>query len=478
MEVLIIPDDLPLTAGMLAHAAKQRLSFHTPGHKGRRIALPFIDQALGDLDLTELPGLDDLHHPSGIIAQAQGNYARWAGAKSSYFLVNGATAGIQAALAAALDPGDLVLTPRNAHKSVYAAMVITGAKPVYYLPEIHPEFGLPLGQVPDKVLDKAGALPDLRAIIVLRPTYYGTVWDMSGLRPGWTSGVIIADEAHGAHFPFCSRLPESALTLGADLVVQGTHKTLGALTQGAVLHLGRESSFAGERIERALDLLQTTSPSYLIMASLEGAVWDASTRGEQQWTGLAERAQQLVERLTAGGWRVLTERDVGTYGIAGLDPAKILLHTPASGVRLARDLAESFGIQAELWDNDNILFLLGAGDSADSLEKLERALLRLGAVQPGAARKLFQPSLPVQVLTPRHAYFAPKSEISLTEAAGKICGGTLAPYPPGVPVIVPGEVFSQEIVEYICWSLSQGVYWQGIRQKGDEQILIIKETGA
>ncbi len=474
---MIIPEDLPLTAGLLAYAAKQRIPFHTPGHKGgRSLALPFAGQELASLDLTELPDLDDLHQPSGIIAQSQSNYASWVGAQESFFLVNGATAGIQAALMAVLGPGDLLLTPRNVHKSVNAAMILTGAEPVYYLPEIHPEFGLPLGQMPDKVLDKVSALPDLKAVIVLRPTYYGTVWDMSGLRQGLPNGVIIADEAHGAHFPFCSRLPESALALGADLVVQGSHKTLGALTQGAVLHLGRESGLDRERIARALDVLQTTSPSYLIMASLEGAACEAAARGGEHWSELAERSGQLVARLGARGWRVLNERDVGTYGIAGLDPAKILLHTPAEGVRLARDLAERFGIQAELWDSDNILFLLGAGDSEAGLEKLEQALLQLGPGQPGRERKQFLPPLPVQALTPRQAYFAPKAKVSLREAAGRMCGQTLAPYPPGVPVIVPGEVFSQEIVEYICWSLNQGVYWQGIN--GDDHIIIIEETGA
>ncbi|HEX3015259.1 MAG TPA: aminotransferase class I/II-fold pyridoxal phosphate-dependent enzyme [Desulfobacteria bacterium] len=464
---------LPLLEGILTYLAKDKLSFHTPGHKdGKGLVPRDLDFGLGRLDLTEVPGLDNLHNPMGIIAAAQEQCARWNDAAATFFLVNGATVGIEAALLATLKPGDQVLVPRNAHKSVVAGLVLTGAKPVYYFPEIHPEFGLALGQNPQRIIERARAYPGSTAIVSVYPTYYGTIWPLEKLRDSLKLPLIV-DEAHGAHFSLSKDLPASSLSLGADVVVQSTHKTIGALTQGATLHIGKDSRIPCERISEALSLLQTSSPSYPIMLSIESAIWQSQQK-QTVWAQLAEGAVALKQRLRVRGIRVLDDSDVGNYAITGVDPTKILLRAPTNmAPAIARQLSDGFGIEPELWDKDNILFLLGVGDDAESLRRLEDALYRISWEGDYSRQKFTLPQLPEQVLTPREAYFSDKRLVQLTRAKNMIAASSLAPYPPGIPVIVPGERLTKELVDYISNSLETGVNWQGIDSK--RRISVVKE---
>jgi len=469
-----ISKPLPLITALLEYAAKERIPFHTPGHKGGRGLAPVLrEQVLEKMDLTELPGLDDLHQPSGVIAESQASCASRYGAMATYFLVNGASVGIEAAMMSVLGPDQPVLVPRNAHKSVYSALILSGARPVYYLPEVHPEFGLALGQDPEKMLCLAG-IANLNTAVTLYPTYFGTTWALDLFRLKF-QGTIIADEAHGAHLAFSPSLPTSALALGADLVVQSTHKTLGAFTQGALLHINKNSLVSRQSVSGALDVLQTTSPSYLIMASLESAVWDAGDRGGAHWSTLVERAVQLKRKLTDRGLRVLDESDIGSHGIAGLDHTKLLLHTPGQAAEVASELTERWGVQPELWDRDNILFLLGMGDSEGSMDRLEQALTSVRVKEFTPGQNFFWPVLPTPILTPREAYFSPKVLVPLEKAVGRICAQTVSAYPPGIPLIAPGEIIAAEHCAYITESLDAGVHWQGLEVKRANQILVIEE---
>ena len=470
-----IPDSLTLLTAMLDYVAQNRHAFHTPGHKGGKgLASSLLDQSLGALDLTEIPGLDDLHQPTGIIAEAQLNCASWCGAKASFFLVNGASVGIQAAFLACLGPGDTVMIPRNAHKSVTAGLILSGARPIYYMPVIHPDFNLPLGINSLQVADKIVKTPGLKALVALYPTYYGTTWCLQEVREVW-HGLLIADEAHGAHFPFSDSMPISALKLGADIVVHSTHKTLGSLTQGAMLHLGDAAFCYHVRVKQALDLLQTTSPSYLIMASLEGATYDGYRTGQKHWTGLAARADLLKKKMLARGVRVLNSNDIDTYGIADVDSTKILVSTPSSRTILAA-LIDNYGIQPELWDENNILFLLGVGDTEESIAYLENALLNTVTSEHVTLTCQTLPELPRQCLTPREAYFTEKVAVRLKESVGRVCAETLAPYPPGIPLIVPGEIINAEIVDYITAAKQADVHWQGNSDPTLQQVMVLKET--
>lgn len=455
---------------MFDYLAKHKVPFHTPGHKGGRgIASVLRNTDWARLDLTEVPELDDLHQPQGIIAAAQSNCAKCLNSDASFFLVNGASVGVQAALLATVAPGDKVLVPRNSHKSVISALILTGAQPIYYQPQVHPEFGLPLGQNISEVIQQLS--PQVKAVVALYPSYFGTVWDLAQFRAQW-QGLLIVDEAHGAHFPFSPSLPPSALDLGADIIIQSTHKTLGALTQGAMLHLGSGSSVPKAAIGQALDILHTTSPSYLLLASLEAALWEAKEHGRCKWAELTEGAIQLKDKLIKRGIRVLNRSDIGTYGIVGLDESKILIHV-SDGYKVAQELAEHYGIQPELYDSHNVLFLLGVGDSFESFSSLENALLNITVPAYTTIVNHSLPELPSQIMTPREAYFALKDTVSLKQSIGRICGETLAPYPPGIPIIVPGELITQEVVSFI--ERFRNFQWQGNTDPGMFNITVIKE---
>jgi arginine decarboxylase len=478
MEGYIIKS-LPLLDTLLEQSIKGMRRFHTPGHKGK---MPLLEnmgsQSIADIDLTELPGLDNLHQPVGIIAEAQANCAQWLGVKHTFFLVNGASVGIQAAILGCTGPKDIVLIPRNAHKSVTAALILSGATPIYYLPEVHPEFGLPLGQACKPILDKLELHPEVKLLFGLYPTYYGTTWDLEIVRANW-NGTMVVDEAHGAHLPFYEGFPKSATRLGADVVIQSSHKTLAAFTQAAMLHIGQACPVPSEYFLHALDILHTTSPSYLLMASLESAFWDGVEKGKNShWSALVESCLQLKQQLLFNGIRVLNCRDIGNYGIAGVDPTKILIKTPSQGAsEFVNRLVSRHGIQPELWDSENVLFLIGAGDTPETVKALEKALLvEFQSLHTFTLVHFPNPAVPKQALTPREAYLSQKELIPFRDSVGRICGETLSPYPPGIPAIVPGEIIDKDMIEYINWSKDYGIHWQGNADPNLERVLVIREN--
>lgn len=478
MEGYIIKS-LPLLDILLERSIKGIMRFHTPGHKGK---MPLLDsigsQSIADIDLTELPGLDNLHQPNGIIAEAQASCAQWLGVKHTFFLVNGASVGIQAAILGCTGPKDVVLIPRNAHKSVTSALILSGASPIYYLPEVHPEFGLPLGQACEPILEKLETHPEVKLLFALYPTYYGTTWNLEIVRANW-HGTMVVDEAHGAHLPFYEGFPKSATKLGADVVVQSSHKTLAAFTQAAMLHIGQNCPVPTDYFLHALDILHTTSPSYLLMASLESAFWDGIEKGRNgHWSTLIESCLQLKQQLMSKGIRVLNCRDIGNYGIAGVDPTKILVKMPSQGTsEFVKRLVSRHGIQPELWDSENILFLIGAGDTPETVKALGKALIEeYQSLQASTQVRFPAPAFPKQVLTPREAYLRQKEQIPLGDSVGRICGETLSPYPPGIPAIVPGEIIDKDMIEYINWSKKYGIHWQGNADPYLERILVIREN--
>jgi len=261
---------------------KDHLPMHIPGHKrsfnvGQRLS-QVLQCRIGELDFTEIPGLDDLHSPSGIIDKAQKFAAQCFGAKASFFLVNGCTVGIQSAIMALCGEGDEAAVSRNLHRSIFEGLVLSGAKPLYYPISYDKEMGIPLGPRLEKV-QKLFKDNSPKVFLMVHPTYYGTAADMGIIEEAHRSGAaVIVDEAHGSHFKFDPRLPPSSLEAGGDIVVHGTHKTLGSLTQTGLLHLG-SGRVKPEDVKRFLSLLQTTSPSYILMASINAMCLDRkSTR--------------------------------------------------------------------------------------------------------------------------------------------------------------------------------------------------------
>lgn len=470
-----------LGEGLIRYQKQGFCSFHTPGHKGRQEFFNGLDY-LGS-DLTELPGLDMLHAPSGIIAKAQKHSAQIFGAEETYFLINGGTVGNQAMFLALEDTADKrVVVERSSHRSVMSALVLSGLKPDYMVPTVHPEFNLPLGL---DVEQQSISWPEISACHVTYPSYFGTGFDLKRLLDermllGLKTPILV-DQAHGSHY-LGSLFPLSALKLGADLVLHSTHKTLSSLTQSAMLHV-QGNRVSRTRLRQGLELLQSSSPNYLLLASLERAAEFALDFG--RWESLKEEIAN-IHRKVGGDFRILSPQDAGTYGICSVDWSKILINTFSSGLSApycVNFLRERFRIEPELWDEENILFMLGIGNTVEDVQRLTKGLESLAhfaysvnSTKSLEKKDIVRPEilpLPQIVLSPREAFFAPKRQIPLKESLGHVVGETVSPYPPGIPVIVMGEKMTHEVLNLLL--TTGGGRWQGWDGFESQKIWVVEE---
>ncbi len=453
------------------------LPMHMPGHKRNPLwgdaGIGFLDRKLYELDFTEVAGLDDLHAPQGVIGEAQALAADCFHAKHTFFLVNGASVGMMAAVISCCGEGNKILLPRNAHRCVFEALVLSGASPVWYRPQYDDELALPVEPCSEQV-EELIRQHRPKAMVLINPTYHGAACDSSLLGKAGSSNVVtIVDEAHGSHFLFDHRLPRSALEAGADMVVHSTHKTLGSLTQTGLLHLGTDNP-GPEQVGKVLSLLQSTSPSYLLMASLDAMRGELAARGNTIVGRCVDLALELRSRI-----RSIPGFSCGELKCrAGCDPTKILLRS--SRMR-GRDLGEilrcEYGIFAEIEDEPFILLMVTVGDTQESIDRLVSALKDISGRKhhrhpPG--RQLVFDSLPEVVLTPRQAFSLQGQKCSLKDSAGKISGSLVVPYPPGVPLLCPGERISREIVEYIYSIKANNHHLQGMDCTGDLKLFVLE----
>lgn len=434
----------PLADAVQAYQSTGRVRGHMPGHKGSAAGYLARFGELACWDLTETDGLDDLHEPVGAIAQSERLLAGAVGAKYAYMLVNGATVGIQAAILAACRPGDSIILPRNAHRSVWSALALGDVRPLW-LP-VEEQDGLALGLSPDKLDKMLAAHPEAKAVFLVNPSFYGVLPDLPGLLAvARRHNVIsIVDEAHGAHFAFVQ--PQyAAARLGADLVIDSWHKSMGSLGQTAVLLNNRDDL----QPQRWLTLLQTTSPSYPLMASLDlaRAEWqrEAVARAERIWANRAALEQAVQGSVLA----LLGAADVPP-GFA-FDRTKALLKSRAghSGWQLAAALRAA-GVEPEFADGRFALLLLTyADDGAALAQGVAQAAALLADVAPEPVPTSPQIKLPYAALTPFLAAHSGIEQLPLADAVGRISAGLLVPYPPGIATVGPGEVISAEAVAYL-----------------------------
>ncbi|GAW91613.1 aminotransferase class I/II-fold pyridoxal phosphate-dependent enzyme [Calderihabitans maritimus] len=480
----------PILDALIQYVGGKYINLHTPGHKQGCGINPKFREMLGEksfsFDLTEVPGLDNLHQPQGIIKQAQELAARCFGAGETYFLVNGATAGILASLMAICRPGDYVLVPRHAHRSVWGGMVLTGIRPVYYKPEIHPRWGIPLGISPEDIQDKLFR-QNCKAVLILHPTYHGMVSDLKSIvNIAHAHGVtVISDEAHGAHFAFHSRLPVSGMAAGADIAVHGTHKTLGALTQTGMLHV-HPTAVGRWDIQQALSIVQTTSPSYLFLASLDAVRSQMQVEGPKLMEEVISIAETVRTKIASIKGIHCLGRELYQYpSLVDYDLTKLVISAVElglTGYQLAKELRNSYSIEVEMADFTTVLMLITIGDNREIGDKIVKALQDLAErykdsyLRCRCSRQRVEkmPSLPKVLMSPRDAYFAPKRDIPLQEAVGKVAGEIVAPYPPGIPVVCPGEEITYEIVNYLVAVREQGVVLQASKNSLLNRIRIIE----
>ena len=472
---------------MCAYREEGALAFHTPGHKQGLGAHALLRELVTEAGLREevslMEELDDLHEPTGCIEEAQDLAAALYGADAAFFAVNGTTGAIHAMLVAALSPGDAVLVPRNVHRSVFGGLVLADAHPIYIEPIVDEALGIAHGLSVEAVRAACRRHPEATALFLVSPTYYGVASDVRAIAEIVHAAdmSLLVDEAHGAHLAFSEALPASAMAAGADLAAQSTHKLLGAMTQASLLLL-REGRIEKECVQRAMSLLTSTSPNYLLLASLDIARLQMAEAGAAHLARAVRLARKLRREVNATpGLFSFGEERMGGAGAFALDPLKLTVTVTGlglTGAEAAHILRHEHKIEAELFDAQNVLFLLTYADTEESAGRLLAALRSLAqrrtaqAASPAAAAvasavpdggkaqavvpdggkaqaAVRLPAAPPVAIPPREAFYRRSVPCHLREAAGRIAAETIAFYPPGIPVICTGEVFTAEVCRYI-----------------------------
>ena len=467
---MTVPKDEARISSPLADELRDRwtaeaYSFHMPGHKGGHGIHTLARQLLGHVafraDVSETGGFDYLHAPAGKLRKSQELAARIFGADFTYFLINGSTVGNIVALLATAGDRDKVLLSRASHRSVFTGLVMSGAVPIYIEPVYNPTLDGYFGMDATLAEDLMSAEPNIKAIHVTRPNYYGLCFD---LRPFVEAargrGVpLIVDEAHGAHFAFHPSLPPAAMVEGADLAIQSSHKTLGSLTQSSLLHL-RGKLVDRCRLEQALQMTQSSSPSALLLLSLDIACMQMASEGHLLMDRVVQLAESARNRINAiDGLYCYGREIVGTFGIADYDPTKLVVdlsNLGITGLQAAQWLRENRKVGIELSDSRRIVCSVTLGDSEESIEYLTDALHALARAQTDAPRRVPHnsystrlPDLPYVAMTPRQAFLSAARVVPFHEAIGEVSAEFIAPYPPCIPILIPGEIFSLELSEYL-----------------------------
>lgn len=464
----------PLVSALKASAEENAASFHFPGHNRGHAAPSSLTQLIGVRpyahDLSSIPELDNLFCPQGPILEAQREASKLFGSSETWFLVNGTTCGVQAAIMATCSPGEYLILPRNSHLSAISAMVLSGASPKYIIPDYKNDWDIAGGVTPLQVLNAIQELElegkKAAAVFITSPTYHGVCSNLSDISALCHSRKIplIVDEAHGAHLGLHSELPSSALQQGADLTVQSTHKVLSSLTQSSMLHMSGDI-VDKEKISRCLQTLQSTSPSYLLLASLDAARAQLSESPAivfKQAIELANEAKFLLKRIP--GVSVLENSSFPNF--PAFDPFRLTVgfwELGLSGYQANEILCRDFGIVRELVGYKSITYVLNLGTCRDHVQRLLSGAKYLAAVYSSIQQrkdKVLTDHAPfddiIMSLTPRDAFFASKRKVMVKESIGKVSGELVCPYPPGIPVLIPGEVITEKAVDYLLHVRSEG----------------------
>lgn len=463
----------PLLTSLYLAAQRRDCAFHTPGHRRGQGTSSQLQTLLGQAlqaDLPELPGLDNLLAPTGVIQAAQELAAIAFGAERTWFLANGSTSGVIAAIAATCNPGDKLVLPRNVHQSAISGLIVAGAVPIFVQPEVDPHLGIAHSVSPAAIAHALDAHPDAKAVLITYPTYYGVCGDITTIAQlCHHRGIpLLVDEAHGAHFAFHSAFPIAALRAGADIAVQSIHKTLPALTQAAMLHL-QGQRIAPERISKALALVQSTSPNYLLLASLDAAREQMAAQGKilmEQALHLADAARSRLAAIP--GLTVLAPEQAGSPGFTALDPTRLTVTITGLGIDgfvVDTYLQEQFGVIAELPSLHHLTFIITSGNTAADIDQLVQAFEDLSqrfatpTTNSSETQIAWSPlnlPPPIYHCTPREAFFAPARPQPVQQAVNQVSAELVCPYPPGIPVLIPGEIISEPAIASLQATLAAG----------------------
>lgn len=447
-------------------------------HRGKGASSSFTEvfgKTVLKYDLTETPLTDDLHEADGAIKEAESLASELFGSDRTFFLVNGTTCANEAMIISSVCEGEKILVARNCHKSVLMGMIISGASPVYIEPEISGVFSAFGSISPEKVKLAFKNHPDIKAFILTSPTYYGIGSDLQKIADICHShgALLLVDEAHGSHFAFSDKLPKTALSCGADMVSQSTHKTLNSMTQSSMLHV-KGSLVDISKVDAALKIVQSTSPSYILMASLDAARQNAALNGRTAVCRMLDITSYIRSTLSSIDG-VSCPENVDGNEVFSFDKTRIVFSVKGiSGFYLSEILFEKYNICCEMADNYNVVSIIGSSDSYEDADRLINAVKEIAAtVNSGKIKEFSLPHRPPMAMTPRKAFFAKSTRTNFKDSVGKVSAEIIAPYPPGIPVIYPGEVITEEIYEFISEAIKDGRHIHGFSDKSMETIKII-----
>jgi arginine decarboxylase len=495
---MINQNQTPLLDALKANAARPHAPFYTPGHKqGEGIYQPLADlfgKAVFRADLTELADLDNLFAPQGVIQQAQQLAAAAFGALQTWFLINGSTCGIEAAILATCGMGDKIILPRNVHSSAIAGLILSGAIPIFLNPEYDPVLDIAHSITPNAVKSALQQHPDAKAVLTVYPTYYGVCGDLRAIAniTHQYNIPLLVDEAHGAHFAFHPQLPNPALAAGADLTVQSIHKVLGAMTQASMLHI-QGNKIDGDRISKALQLLQSTSPSYLLLASLDAARQQMALHGKMLMSRTLQLANEARTRISQiPGLSVLQIPSPtfegglgGSPGFVTLDETRLTLTVSGlglTGFEADEILDEKFAVTAEFASLQHLTFIISLGNTPADIEQLVQSFTTLAkeyrrtnlTVKSNLWQDIFTTQCHPLHFSPREAFFAVSEILPLIQTSKRICAEIVCPYPPGIPVLMPGEIITKPVINYLQQIQVMGGFISGCADISLRTIKVVK----
>jgi len=474
----------PIYEALIEYKKARVVPFDVPGHKqgrGNAMLRDFLGEQCLSVDVNSMKPLDNLCHPVSVIKEAEELAADAFGSKHAFLMVNGTSSSVQAMVMSVCKKGEKIIMPRNVHRSAINALVISGTIPVYVNPGVNKELGIPLGMSVKDVERAIKENPDAKAVLVNNPTYYGICSNLKDITElAHKHGMYaLVDEAHGTHFYFGENMPMSAMEAGADMAAVSMHKTGGSLTQSSFLLLNCDLSIG--YVRQVINLTQTTSGSYLLMSSLDLARRDLVLHGIETFkkvTEFAEYARSEINKI--GGYYAFSEELIDGDTIYDFDRTKLSIFTRGiglAGIEVYDILRDEYGIQIEFGDIANILAIISVGDKSLAIERLISSLSEIKRLYSKDKSGMFDHEYinPEVVLTPQDAFYSSKVSVPMNESDEKICAEFVMCYPPGIPILAPGERITKEILDYINYAKEKGCFLTGTEDSKIENINIVED---
>jgi len=474
----------PLLDALQEFKQMRMVPFDVPGHK-RGKGNPQLTEFLGEkcltVDVNSMKMLDNLCHPISVIKEAEQLAAEAFGAAHAFFMVNGTTSAVQAMILSVCKRDEKIIVPRNVHRSVINAMILCGAVPVYVNPKTNDQLGIALGMTIEEVKNAIEKNPDAKAVLINNPTYYGICSDLKGITTlAHEHNIkVLVDEAHGTHFYFGENLPITAMAAGADMAAVSMHKSGGSLTQSSLLICSDQVN--ADYVRQIINLTQTTSGSYLLMSSLDISRKNLALHGKETFKKVEAFAQYARDEINKiGDYYAFSKELINGQDVFDFDITKLSINTlevGLAGIEVYDLLRDEYDIQTEFGDIGNILAYISVGDRESDIERLISALSEVRRRFKKSKVGLLETEyiIPEVVLTPQQAFYADKYSLPLEECVGKVCTEFVMCYPPGIPILAPGEMITPQVVEYIRYAKKKGCSITGPEDMDIERLNVYKD---